>query len=488
MLQRFLLGSLLCVSLVSAARSSEPTVAGTLSEAVSSDGMFIHWREHVIDDEAGSGLPLRGADGFELADFDRDGYLDIAVMWEDSSHLRVSYGTEQAGRWQTVTLAQGVEVHEIEDGAVGDVNGDGWLDLLVATEGGSLLYLQNPGEGGREVPWQRVVPTVVQNRGSWIRVYLADLNRDGRLEAIAVNKGVTMPSGKGSMDVAPTAVSWFSIGDKPLDADAWVEHELNRTVIPVNARPVDLDGDGDLDIVGGSRGESRMFWFENMQASPGAALSFREHRLEVTGRNVPQGIPIPKMLSGMDMVFGDLNGDGRLDIVTNETAFSLNWLEQPADILDSWQIHTIGAVYPDVPTGIMLADINGDGLQDVFTGGYSEDPRDHDSPTATRNSRAGRIVWYEQPGKPGEQWVEHNISRRVRGMYDAFAAMDVDRDGLLDVLYTRGNSGEYDGLYWLRQQRSEKPQAVFTSTRDEDSRALPLPDSIMSTVVNWFLE
>jgi hypothetical protein len=73
-------------------------------------------------------------------------------------------------------------------------------------------------------------------------------------------------------------------------------------------------------------------------------------------------------------------------------------------------------------------------------------------------------------------------------MYDAFAAMDVDRDGLLDVLYTRGNSGEYDGLYWLRQQRSEKPQAVFTSTRDEDSRALPLPDSIMSTVVNWFLE
>ena len=113
MLQRFLLGSLLCVSLVSAARSSEPTVAGTLSEAVSSDGMFIHWREHVIDDEAGSGLPLRGADGFELADFDRDGYLDIAVMWEDSSHLRVSYGTEQAGRWQTVTLAQGAEVHEI---------------------------------------------------------------------------------------------------------------------------------------------------------------------------------------------------------------------------------------------------------------------------------------------------------------------------------------------------------------------------------------
>ena len=331
------------------------------------------------------------------------------------------------------------------------------------------------------------MPSVTSDRGSWIRVYLADLNRDGRLEAIAVNKGVTMPSGKGSMDAPPTPVSWFSIGDQPLDADAWVEHELNRTVIPVNARPIDLDGDGDLDIVGGSRGESRMFWFENLQESPGAPLSFREHALEVTGRNVPSGIRKPKMLSGMEMAFGDLNGDGRLDIVTNETAFSLNWLEQPADLSDPWRIHTIGATFPDVPTGIMLADINGDGLQDVFTGGYSDDPRDHDSPTATRNSRTGRIVWYEQPGKPEDQWIEHNISRRVRGMYDAFAAVDIDRDGLLDVLYTRGNSGEYDGLYWLRQERSENPQAVFTPTRDNESRALPLPDSFISRVVNWIL-
>ena len=81
----------------------------------------------------------------------------------------------------------------------------------------------------------------------------------------------------------------------------------------------------------------------------------------------------------------------------------------------------------------------------------------------------------------------NGLSTIFQDGYDAFATLDIDRDGLADVLYTRGNSGEYDGLFWLRQERSEKPQAVFTSARDEDSRALPLPDSFMSKVVNWVL-
>lgn len=214
---RHLLYLAFCTVTSHSLQASELTVADTLTNARAVDGAYIHWLEKRIDDEALAGLPVRGADGFEVADFDQDGKLDVAIMYEDSNHLRIAFGGTSADDWETVTIAEGDKVQEIEDGAVGDLNGDGWPDLLVANEGGSLLYLQNPGENVRSRNWQRAVPVGTQGRGSWIRVFLADLNNDGRLEAIATNKGVTMPSGKGSMDVEATPVSWFAIGENPLD-------------------------------------------------------------------------------------------------------------------------------------------------------------------------------------------------------------------------------------------------------------------------------
>ncbi len=67
------------------------------------------------------------------------------------------------------------------------MNGDGLLDVLVACELDHLTYFQNPGRDVREGRWPRLIPSVTAGRGSWIRVYLADLDQDGRLEAIAPN-------------------------------------------------------------------------------------------------------------------------------------------------------------------------------------------------------------------------------------------------------------------------------------------------------------
>ena len=69
------------------------------------------------------------------------------------------------------------------------------------------------------------------------------------------------------------------VGD-PLHPDGWRETVLGTYSVPQNAEPVDLDGDGDLDIVGGSRGEARLVYFENVSAG---ALEFREHAITVAG-------------------------------------------------------------------------------------------------------------------------------------------------------------------------------------------------------------
>ena len=72
-------------------------------------------------------------------------------------------------------------------------------------------------------------------------------------------------------------------------------------------------------------------------------------------------------------------------------------------------------------------------------------------------------------------WVRHDISRPVRGMYDGFLARDMDSDGDLDFVSTRGNSIAFDGVFWLEQLRTDTPARSFTAAREADSRQMPLP-------------
>ena len=64
-------------------------------------------------------------------------------------------------------------------------------------------------------------------------------------------------------------------------------------------------------------------------------------------------------------------------------------------------------------------------------------------------------------------------------MFDMYVSRDLDGDGDMDLISTRGNSGEYDGVFWLEQVRTQTPGPSFTPARTTESRALPLPPS------NW---
>ncbi len=87
----------------------------------------------------------------------------------------------------------------------------------------------------------------------------------------------------------------------------------------------------------------------------------------------------------------------------------------------------------------------------------------------------GRIAWFANPGDPKRAWIRHDISRRARGMHDEFFARDMDGDGDVDWVGTRGNSGTYDGVFWLEQIRTEQPVRAFTPKRVVESRPLPVP-------------
>jgi hypothetical protein len=113
---------------------------------------------------------------------------------------------------------------------------------------------------------------------------------------------------------------------------------------------------------------------------------------------------------------------------------------------------------------------------DVMTGTYSGSPRDHDGEDKTVNDQLGRLAWFENPGDPTGNWIHHDISRRIRGMFDQFVPIDLDRDGDLEFVSTRGNSHPYDGVFWLEQVRTKKPVHRFTPARKKESREVGIPD------------
>jgi hypothetical protein len=263
-------------------------------------------------------------------------------------------------------------------------------------------------------------------------------------------------------DEDPKPISVFEITGNPLDASAWKEHVLTRVAVPINVQTVDLDGDGDLDVVGGSRNEQRIMWFENRSSTE---LAFVEHAIELAGTT---------RVWGFNMDFADPNGDGRIDIVLAESYSNLVWLEQPGDASLPWPVHSIGTIAPDVLVGLALADIDSDGHRDVVVGGYSKGPRDADGGVKASDP-LGRLAWFEHPGAGDESWTRHDISRRKRGMFDEFIAYDFDHDGDVDFAATRGNSEPYDGVFWLEQVRTPEPIASFERARPDDSEEAPLP-------------
>lgn len=490
--------ALTILSRTASAEAPLDSVSGTPSAARTTDGEYISWIEHVIDDEAiNGGLPIRGGDGIALVDLDADGFEDIVTAQEDSNHLRVAYGTGDPKRWVLRTLAQGNVVGAVEDVAIADLNGDGWPDIIAACEEAHLLYLENPGSGARDDSWQSLIPSLTRDRGSWLRVFAADINGNGQIDLTAANKGAPDIVRPGIDGPEHGTTSLLTLDGDPLVDANWREQVLFEQGIPNTALPLDLDGDGDLDILAAKRVKQELILIENLGMLDNGQLSTRPRPIQLA-----PAFEAPENWRGLANAFqadfADMNGDGRTDLILNvlelggpagRIGAGLGWLEQPTDLDEPWLYHRIGNTLPDWVIGIHLADIDGDGDVDAVTGGYSGinilvgsysgASRNFDEPSVTAADSVGRIAWFENPGDAKAPWRRHDISRRVRGMYDMFLSRDLDGDGDLDLIAPRGNSGEFDGVFWLEQVRSPEPRAAMTPARKQESRHLPLPPA------NW---
>lgn len=177
--------------------------------------------------------------------------------------------------------------------AAGDLDGDGAPDLVLGTWNDGVLYYRNV-EGAAD-RWQPAAdPLVTLTRGSHTTPTLGDLDGDGDLDLL--------------VGEASGALNYFRNtggGDDPsfeLVSDEWLGIDVGRRSHPVL---VDMDGDGDLDlVVANEDGELQLFPNRGTRSAPAFSPAPAEdpgHRLPA----FPYAAP----------AFIDLDGDGALELV-----------------------------------------------------------------------------------------------------------------------------------------------------------------------------
>ena len=107
-----------------------------------------------------------------------------------------------------------------------------------------------------------------------------------------------------------------------------------------------------------------------------------------------------------------------------------------------------------------------------FDAGFEDFDRDGHLDAATADQTDGTVSVFAGTG-------DGNFSTRdiyrVKSSPKAVVPVDLDGDGDVDFVGTRGNSVPWDGVFWLEQVRTAEPVKSFERARDEDSVEMPLP-------------
>jgi hypothetical protein len=291
--------------------------------------------------------------------------------------------------------------------AVGDINGDGVAEVVVASSaGGPLVWYEHPD-------WAK--HTTAASGGWSTDARLVDMDGDGDVDVLI------------SDWYTHGRLEWWENPRPKGDPrrDSWRPHVIG----PPRAHDIavgDIAGSGSLDIV------------TRTQGADGATLVVRTRTSEGWAQRL---VPCPP---GEGLALGDINGDGRLDIV-----IAGRWYEAPLDILTgAWREHTF-AQWP-ADSVVRLADMTGNGRLDILM---------------TRSEGPFRLSWFEAPSDPSQDdWLEHAVEPDIAFAHSLEVA-DLNGDSLPDIVTAEMHQSERrrvmvylnrgDGRTWHRHVVAE---------------------------------
>lgn len=363
------------------------------------------WAQHTIDNG------YSGADGIRLADVNGDNLKDIAAGWEEGGKVRVYLNPgylKSRQSWPSVTVGS---VGSPEDAVFADLDADGAVDVISATEGKSNTAFVHwaptlEGQYLKASEWQTDVLGNILLNQRWMFMLPMDIDHRNGIDIVTGSKG------------QDAAIGWFEAPVDPRDVAKWRWHSLYKAGWIMSILAHDIDKDGDLDIFASDRRGARsgILWLEN-PGKDNIGKSWLEHRIGPVGE-----------YEAMFITIADLDADGSSDIIAATKGGGVYFFRQTSDNTLAWDVRQIDMPY-NTGTGkaVAVGDIDGDGHNDIVF-----------STEAARDSAEG-IMWLSFTKSPLERsWLGHGISgpAGTGTKYDLVELLDVDGDGDLDVVTT----------------------------------------------------
>jgi hypothetical protein len=273
--------------------------------------------EHVVIDEEPAGTEN---DVCLIVDVNGDGRNDVIIGGKEGQDNIVWY---EYPEWKRHTIGTA----RFEAGGVTlDIAGNGRPDLVAGSDWGhnELWWFENPGDPFENWPMRLIEDGLWKYHDQAV----GDVDGDGEDEIVVLSQQSEL-------------VVYYDIPEDPT-VSPWPKtcrHTISEGLEVEGVALVDLDGDGEVEVVAGP------YWFKRRGSD------WVRH-------------PIAPDFVLTCVAVGDLNGDGRPEVVLSEGESDPARLAWFSDFPD-WEVHVLHEELFH-PHSLQVADMNGDGLPDIF--------------------------------------------------------------------------------------------------------------------------